>query len=615
MNPLCVRASMTTEPMRMTKPATATAAALLTLLTLPLALDAGPLPTPGLSFEKNLGQTDESVDFVARGRRYAATLHGGSYSMALRTGGGGKLPRWTLSPIERFARPSATPWVISMYLIGANFEAAAEGLEPLAARSHYLRGKDPSEWQTDVPHYGRVRYQDVYPGIDIEYYGNSGAMEFDFIVRPGADPGLIRMDFEGAVGAEIDADGDLVLRKGEHELRHRKPLVYQTASGQRTEIEGRYNLEEDGTVTFRLSDYDAGLAVVIDPLVVGQTFGGGGWQETIGGSGDDRFNAVAIGPDGTVHVAGTTESADVPTEGGWGKDPQGGPSDAYVATLRPDGTLINATFLGGGGRDQANGIIVDQNNVVGVIGTTNSPNFPTADGAVQPIFGGGPADAFVTMFSPDGSELVGSTYLGGPGLELGSGIALANQGNGYFATGSTFGPGFPVAEGASQPDVMGEADAFVIKIDGMGSRIMASTLYGGSGMEISIGIAVGADGNPYIVGETDSPDLPVTGNAHQPQPGGGIDVFGAEFTEDLGDFNYSSYLGGPGDDRPNGIDLDPLGGVGIGGGTTGGLPTTPNAPLPDFFGGPTDGFLVLLPIVDLPPGGPSASTRTPTNLW
>ena len=212
----------------MKKPMAAAAAALLTILTLPLPLDAGPLPTPALSFEKNLGQTDKAVDFIARGRRYAVTLHAGSYSMALRTGGRGKLPRWALSPLERFARPPCTPWVISMYLIGVNFEAAAEGLKPLAAHSHYLRGNDPSKWQTDVSHYGRVRYKGVYPGVDIEYYGNSGAMEFDFLVWPGADPRLIRMEFEGAVSAEIDAEGDLVLRKGEHELRHRKPAVYQT---------------------------------------------------------------------------------------------------------------------------------------------------------------------------------------------------------------------------------------------------------------------------------------------------------------------------------------------------------------------------------------------------
>ncbi len=206
----------------MTKPMAVTAAALMTLLTLPLALDAGPLPSPELSFEKNRGQAHESIDFIARGRRFASTLHAGSYSMALRTSSAGRLPRWTLSPLERFAKPPSTPWVISMYLVGANTDAAAEELEPLDIRSHYRRGKDPSGWQTDVPHYGRVRYEDVYPGIDIEYYGNSGSLEFDFLVGPGADPSHIRMDFDGAATVEIDDGGDLILQKGEHVLRHRK---------------------------------------------------------------------------------------------------------------------------------------------------------------------------------------------------------------------------------------------------------------------------------------------------------------------------------------------------------------------------------------------------------
>ncbi|MCZ6816257.1 MAG: SBBP repeat-containing protein, partial [Planctomycetota bacterium] len=479
---------------------------------------------------------------------------------------------------------------------------SAVGLEPLAARSNYLRGNDQSKWQTDVPHYGRVRYQDVYPGIDIEYYGSSGAMEFDFLVRPGADPGRIRMEFEGAAGIEIDDDGDLILRKGEHELRHRKPLIYQTVSGQRAEIEGRYNLEKDGTVTFRLSDYDAGLTVVIDPLIE--------WQETIGGSGDDEFSAVAIGPDGTIHVAGRTESTDIPVMNGLQSVNQGGPSDAYIAIFRPDGTLISATFLGGSGRDEANDIVVDRNGVVYVIGTTNSPNFPITEGAFQRSFGGGDADAFVTIFSPsfpNGSDLVGSTYLGGPGLELGTGIALDNQRSGFFVTGATFGNGFPVTQGAFQTDFMGEADAFVSKFNSAGTELIASTLFGGAGLDIPVDIDVDADGNPYITGATDSPDVPITDNAFQPLPGGGVDVFVAKFPGDLDDLDFGTYLGGPGDDRPEGADLDSFGGVWIGGSTTGGLPTTPNAPNPDYLGGPTDGFLARIAVTDrsqsVPPGG------------
>ena len=591
----------------MKKPTAATAAALLTILTLPLALDAGPLPRPELSFEKNQGQTDKSVDFIARGRRYAATLHAGSYSMALRTGGGGKLPRWALSPLERFARPSATPWVISMYLIGANFEAAAAGLKPLAARSHYLRGNDPSKWKTDVPHYGRVRYKDVYPGIDIEYYGKSGSMEFDFLVRPGADPRLIRMDFEGAVSVEIDDDGDLVLRKEEHELRQRKPLVYQTVSGQRAEVEGSYNLEDDETVTFRLASYDTSRPLVIDPLIE--------WQVTIGGSGDELFNAVAIGPDGTIHVAGTTESTDIPTQNGWNGESQGGPSDAYIVTLRPDGTIINATILGGRGRDAASDIVVDPNGVMAVIGTTNSPNFPTVDGAIQPTFGGGPGDAFVTMFSPDGSELVGSTLLGGPALELGTGIALDNQGLGFFGTGATFGNGFSVTQEAFQTNFMGEADAFVIKFNSLGTELIASTLYGGAGLDVPIDIVVDGDGNPYITGETDSPDLPLTDDAFQPQPGGGVDAFVVKFPRGFGRLDYGTNLGGPGDDRPQGLDLDAFGGVWIGGSTPGGLSTTPGAPNPDYPGGPTSGFLARIAVTDriqsVPPGGFGLLNGTP----
>ena len=396
------------------------------------------------------------------------------------------------------------------------------------------------------------------------------------------------MEFDGAQEIEVDAEGDLVLRSGERELRHPRPVIYQKIKGEKVDVAGNYVLEDDETVTFRLASYDASRPLVIDPLIE--------WQETIGGSGDDLFTSVAIGPDGTIHAAGTTESTDIPVMNGWGSVNQGGPSDAYVAEFAPDGTLIRATFVGGSGRDEANDIVVDPAGVVCIIGTTNSPNFPITDGAFQRSFGG-IADAFVTMLSPDGSELVGSTFLGGPGLELGTGIALDNQGQGLFVTGSTFEDGFPVTEGAFQTEFMGEADAFVSKLDRLGTNLLDSTLFGGDGLDIPADIVIGADDNPYIVGETTSLDLPVTDSAFQPQFGGEIDVFGAEYSPNLDGLHYGTYLDGPGDDRPRGADLDPFGNVWIGGSTTGGLPTTPNAANPDFLGGPTDGFLAQIPRV------------------
>ena len=558
-----------------------------TLFALSAALSAAVSRPPKLSFEPNVGQTADSIDFLARGGRYAVALQNGSYSLALRSSP--RTPRWMLPPWKRFAAPTEVPWVVSMHLADANTEAQAEGRELLAARSHYLRGRDKRRWLRDVPHYGRVRYGEVYPGIDIEYYGTAGAFEFDFIVTPAANPDQIRLKFDGAQEIEVDTEGDLVLRSGKRELRHRRPVIYQQIDGEKVNVAGSYVLEDDETVTFRLASYDTSRPLVIDPLVE--------WQVTIGGSGDDQFNSVAIGPDGTIHVAGTTESSDIPTEGGWATQPPGGPSDAYVATLRPDGTLINATFLGGSGQDIADDIVVDPDGVTYVIGTTNSTNFPTTEGAFQPMFGGGPADAFVTMFSPDGSDLVGSTFLGGPGLELGTGIALDNQGPGFFVTGSTFAPGFPVTEGAFQTDFMGGADAFVSKLDRLGTNLPASTLFGRDGFDIPADIVIDADGNPYIVGETDSSNLPLPDDAFQPQPGGGIDVFGAGFTGDLGDLDDGTYLGGTGDDRPFGVDdfdLVGVGGVTMFGSTTGGFPTTVNATSRNYLGGATDGFLVIL---------------------
>ena len=168
----------------------------------------GKLP---LTFEANQGQTDAQVQFMSM--RHGRTLFLTSTEAVLRTG----------------------PNVFRMKLAGANPSSKAEGAEPRIARSNYFIGNDPEKWRISVPNYGRVRFAEVYPGIDLVYYGKDGQLEYDWILKPGADPSKIRLQFEGVNKMRVDARGDLVLETASGEIREKKPTVYQDR-----QIAGRY---------------------------------------------------------------------------------------------------------------------------------------------------------------------------------------------------------------------------------------------------------------------------------------------------------------------------------------------------------------------------------------
>src|SRR5215207_3511371 len=224
-----------------------------------------------LSFEANRGQTEPSFDFLARGAGYALFL----------------------KPAEAvFAFPQSK--VLRMRLVGADASAAAAGENELAGKANYFVGDDPSKWRVGVPTYTRVSYADVYPGVDLVYYGNQRQLEYDFRVAPGADPRAVSLRFEGADGLDLDANGDLLLKLGESVVRQPKPFVYQEVAGARREVEAGYALGADGRVRFAVGEYDRGATLVIDPTLVYSTY--------LGGSGGDQAWGVAVDSTGSAYL-------------------------------------------------------------------------------------------------------------------------------------------------------------------------------------------------------------------------------------------------------------------------------------------------------------------------
>ena len=465
-----------------------------------------------LSFEANEGQTDNRVDFLSRGSGYTLFLTSAEAVLALRKPIASNRPRRdnaTLRKAEAEQVPAAPPAVVRMKLVGANTSPRVSGLEELPGKSNYFLGNDPSKWRTNVSHYAKVSYKDVYPGVDLVYYGNQHQLEYDLIVAPGTDPGAIQLALEGEDELELDAQGDLVLHSAGGEVRLHKPFVYQQVDGVRQEISGAYVLEGRRRVGFQVAAYDAGQPLIIDPVLSYSTYLGGS------GTGNDIGFGIAVDAAGNAYVTGRASSTNFPTANPLQAANGGGTgNDAFVTKLNAAGNaLVYSTYLGGNANDIGTGIAVDASGNAYVTGSTSSLNFPTAN-PLQAANGGGTGnDAFVTKLNAAGNALVYSTYLGGSGSDAGSGIAVDASGNAYV-TGSTSSPNFPRVS-PIQPFIGGGTcfrspcnDVFVTKLNAAGSALVYSTHLGGSSRDEGFGIAVDAVGNTYVAGLTASTNFP-----------------------------------------------------------------------------------------------------------
>src|SRR5437899_453391 len=338
----------------------------------------GQLP---MSFEPNAGQTDARVQFLSRGKGYTLFLtdHEAVLSLQDLDGEPKAAENLRLSP-KHDPRNAA---VLRMKLIGAKTLAAISGVDELPGKTNYFRGSDRKLWQTNVATYGKVRYQDVYPGVDLIYYGQQGQLEYDFIVAPGADPQAIALSFAGTRRVAIDHQtGDLVLQAGKHEVRFHQPVAYQlSANNEKNFIAAHYALTANNKITFQIAPYDHSKALVIDPTLSYSTY--------LGSTINDYGNSIAVDAAGNAYVVGYTSSLTFPVTSGAFQTTCGGgcPTgtfDAFVSKLNPTGTaLVYSTYLGGSGKEFGNGIAVDATGDVYIVGQTFSSDFPVTAGAFK----------------------------------------------------------------------------------------------------------------------------------------------------------------------------------------------------------------------------------------
>jgi Beta-propeller repeat/Abnormal spindle-like microcephaly-assoc'd, ASPM-SPD-2-Hydin len=548
-----------------------------------LAENYGKLP---LSFEANKGQTDGRVKFLSRGRGYGLFLTSSEAVLTLRHGKPKDQKfkdRINDSRLRGRDLESESLSVLRLELAGANPAIDVAGLEELPGKSNYFIGNDPNGWRTNVPNFAKVQYKDVYPGMDLIYYGNQGELEYDWVVRPGADLGAIQFSIGGAHQIRIGPQGDLVIQTEDGEVRFRKPVVYQqevtidspqpTAKNEnrnsrfetrnsslitRQLLDGRYVLRGKGGVGFEVASYDRSTPLIIDPVLVYSTY--------LGGGGHDEGLGIAVDSAGNAYVTGTAGSTNFPVASPIQVAFGGLPNDAFVTKLNATGSaLVYSTYLGGSGDDFGKGIVVDSSGNAYVTGGTGSTNFPTAS-PIQAAFGGGLYDAFVTKLNATGSALVYSTYLGGSGTEIGSGVTLDSAGNAYV-TGSTSSTNFPTASPIQAAFGGGPNDAFVTKLNAAGSALVYSSYLGGGGDDGGGGIAVDSVGNAYVIGFTGSTNFPTASPIQAAFGGGNYDAFVTKLNAAGSALVYSTFLGGSNTDFGNGIAVDSSGNAYVAGNT------------------------------------------------
>lgn len=565
----------------------------------PMPMPTPPAPRPApvrfapVTFEPNVGQAAASVRYLSRGRRHAIEVFDDGVALSASPG-------------------SALTAAAQLRFLGASARGSFQAREPDGGLSNYLRGADPAQWLRGVAHYRQLRYAELYPGVDLVYYGRDGELEFDLVVKPGADPARIRLQVNGLRDPAIAANGDLLLDGPDGELRLHRPALYQNIDGERRALQGDFVMLGEREVGFELPRYDTRYPLVIDPVfkLLYSTY--------VGGVHDDQVGGMALDAQGNAYVIGNSGSEDWPVTGNAVQSRRKA-IGSYVRNLvvtkfDSSGALLYSTFLGGSVNDYGTSIAVDASGAAYLTGYTMSPDFPVTAGAYQRSYNA-PQSAFLAVLGPDGSSLSYSTFYSGSGGSSGSSVLL--DANGKPVLVGAAGPGLPTFAGAYKPTLASGTAGFAARFDLAASgaaQLVAASYYGTDSPQANNALqgntanaaVLAADGSVWFTGQAYTTNLPTTAGAVQAAPTGLDSVcapgpgplnsfaYVARLSADLHALSYASYLSGQTqpasgaacDEYGIGIALDAAGSVYVSGGTSSDrFPTTPGSAQPAFPSG------------------------------
>ncbi|MBM3310904.1 MAG: hypothetical protein FJY80_05290, partial [Candidatus Aminicenantes bacterium] len=529
-----------------------------------------------LSFVPNRGQVDERAAFYVQGKDKTVFFGPEGVSFVLATD----------DPLGRYA--------VKLDFLGANPDIRPTGLDETGAKISHFRGPE-AEWQAGLPLFSRVAYANLWPGIDLVFSGTTEALKYEFIVRPGADPALIRLAYRGASEVKVQPSGGLLVTIPGGGFEDGAPVAYQEGEGGRKDVSLGFDLQGNGVYGFKVGAYDRTRTLVLDPVILVAC----GY---LGGPGLDFISGLAVDKAGAIYVAGTTASTTAfPAVVGPDLTANGGTVDAFVAKVKPSGAgLEYCGFIGGAGNDYAYGVAVDSRGSAYLAGYTSSTEatFPVAVG--PDLVSNGAFDAFVAKVNPAGTALEYCGFVGGAGQDYGRAIAV-DAWNRAYLVGSTTSPEttFPVKGGPALAYGGGQ-DAFISRLAADGRSLEYCGYVGGNAEDAGLAVAVDVWGKAYLAGTTYSsatatPAFPAFYGPDTTYRGG-RDGFVAGLRSDGSDFEFCGYVAGSGDDSTTGVAVNPNGSVFVVGTTSSTEDTFPVVVGPDmsFNGGAGDAYVAKL---------------------
>jgi len=484
-------------------------------------------------FEKNEGQADKDVIFLARAKGLIVFFEKTEVVFVTVASNDTETADLTKTKADNFALTPKKANVVRLRFEGAQ-PVCPVGQERLLGKANYFVG---NREVTGISEFGKIAYRAIYPGIDLVFYGRNGDLEYDFIVTPGADPNQIRMKVSAANNVQMTADQGILMG----EIHKQKPRVYQTKSGTEEEVESRLVLADGGRISFFIGKYDRHLPLIIDPRIVR--------KRKLGGTGLDRPYDATFDSGGNLYIVGETYSPDFPT-----KNPiqnfAGFSNDAFITKINFAGNIIYSTFLGGERGDIALAVAVGPSGNLYVAGDTGSSNFPVSTPIFQLSNG-----AFVSKLDSTGSRLIYSTYLaeksGATGIAVRNGCAFIVGGTGNGLT-------LPQIVNPIQATPAGGHEIFLMKLSPSGRKLLFSSYFGGKDQDYVTDMSMDPSGAIYFTGSTSSRDFPVTPNAFQKKLAGASDAFVSKIDIEKHQLVYSTYIGGKAYDSPKGIAVDKM---------------------------------------------------------
>jgi len=481
----------------------------------------GKLP---LLFEPNRGQANPQARFVARTQKFEVHIVRGGAVFSTLSGR------------------------IDMRMAGGNALSEPEAIGPSPSHTNYLIGNDPSRWLQNVPNIAKVRLPAALPGVDLDFYGQGGQLEYDLDVAPRTDIRRLAFQFIGARELALDRDGNLIIHSTAGEFTQHKPVAWQ---GQQN-VSARYVLIDRQTAGISLGKYDHGKALKIDPVLSYSTY--------LSGSGYDTPTGIAVDQLGSAYITGTTNSPDFPVVQGsayLGTNAR----TIFVSKLNPSGTgLIYSTYVGGRNFDEARAIAVDTSGNAYVTGLTGSGDFPVVPAGSFTFSGSVYGIAF--KLDSTGALAYTAALTEYNYTDSGKGIAVDAAGNAYVV-GGTVDFNIPTTPGAFQttPPAQATGAAFLVKLGPSGKVVYGTYLTGGSGSSSANAVTVDGSGNAFVTGVTAQADFPTTPNAFQTslRSLAAVNAFITKVNPTGSALVYSTLLGGTYNDNPSAIAVDSTG--------------------------------------------------------